>query len=83
MNPLTYEAVVETNAGTFRAYRPSASTLFVVEDGEVGIIDIIHLDEIEAALWAPESLIPALISWIYEMRRGVGIVSAILSTRRD
>ncbi len=83
MNSLTYEAVVVTDDGTYRAYRLTEASVCVTEDGTDGIVDVIHLDEIEAALWAPETLIPTLISWIYEMRRGLGIVSANLASRRD
>jgi hypothetical protein len=73
-----YRAVVETSAGTFRIRSLNRCSLAVEEEGLEGIVDVINLDELEVDLWAPESLIPALISWIYEMRRGVGILSANL-----
>lgn len=73
-----YRAVVETSAGTFRIRALNRFSLAVEEEGLEGIVDVINLDELEVDLWAPESLIPALISWIYEMRRGVGVLSANL-----
>ena len=73
-----YKAVVETSAGTFQIRPLTLCSLAVEEEGVDGLVDVINLDAIEADLWAPESLIPALISWIYEMRRGVGILSANL-----
>lgn len=77
-----YEAIVTTTDGTFRAFQFGRGTICVIEDGLDGIVDYIQPDENVQALSSPESMLPVLISWVFEMRRGLEITNATLS-RRD
>jgi hypothetical protein len=77
--PLNYEGVAETTGGTFRISRVASSLLAIREDGVDGVVDFINLDDIESALWAPETLISMLLSWIYEMRRSHEVISLHLA----
>ena len=78
-----YEAVVETNLGTFRVRHLTKELLEVTEDGIDGVADTIELDAIQIALWAPEALVSTLLSWIYEMQRSAVVLGARLSLRRE
>jgi hypothetical protein len=77
--PMNYEGVVETTGGTFRISLVTSSMLAIREDGVDGVVDFINLDEIERALWAPETLVSMLLSWIYEMRRSHEVISLRLA----
>lgn len=77
-----YEAIVQTDGGgTFRAFQMSPSTVCISEDGVDGIIDYIELPAAYQAMSAPEQLVPTLVAYIYEMRRGLSILSAKLRRR--
>jgi hypothetical protein len=76
-----YEAVVVTTDGTYRAYHAAETVICVTEDGIEGIIDFIYQDENEPVQGAPEMLVTVLIAWVYEMRRGLNLVSASLHAR--
>lgn len=78
-----YEAVVETNLGTFRVRCSGREILEVTEDGIDGVAGTIELDAIQVALWAPEVLVSTLLSWIYEMQRSAVVLSAHLSLRTE
>jgi hypothetical protein len=78
-----YEAAVLTTGGTFRAYNIAETVICVTEDGTEGITDFIHHAIHDTALGAPEMLIPLLTDWIYEMRRGVDVITASLTSRSE
>ena len=78
-----YEAAVLTTGGTFRAYNIAETVICVTEDGAEGIIDFIHQADHDAVLSAPEMLIPLLTTWLYEMRRGLDIITASLTSRSE
>ena len=78
-----YEAIVRTHDGTYHAYQVSPSTVCITEDGIDGIVDHLQLPPRYQAIRGPEELVPILIAWTYEMRRGETIVSAKLRRRVD
>jgi hypothetical protein len=77
-----FEAVIETDGGTYRAFQISSDAYCVTEDGVEGLADCITLEPAERALLAPENLVGTLTTWIYEMRRGLTILESALSRRR-
>jgi hypothetical protein len=81
--PDIYEAIVRTRDGTYHAYQVSPSTVCVTEDGIDGIVDQLQLPPSFQAITGPEELVPILIAWTYEMRRGETIISAKLRRRDD
>jgi len=78
-----YEAAVLTTGGTFRAYNIAETVICVTEDDTEGITDFIHQKDHDTALGDPEMLIPLLTAWLYEMRRGLDIITASLTSRSE
>ena len=76
-----YEAVVVTNDGTFRAYPVSPTLICVTEDGVEGLFDTIELGDGNTLASAPENLTTTLLVYLYEMVRGLDVISATLSNR--
>lgn len=79
-----YEAIVQTDdGGTYRAFQVSPARICITEDGVEGIMDYVDLP-LEYQDMDPEtSLVPTLIAYTYEMKRGLSIVSAKLRRRGD
>ena len=77
-----YEAVVVTSDGTYRAFPVAPNLICVVEDGREGLLDTIELDEGIALAAAPENLTQTLLFYLFEMVRGVDIITATLRSRR-
>jgi hypothetical protein len=77
-----FEAVVETDGGTYRAFQISPDAYCVTEDGVEGLADFVTLELADRALLAPENLVGTLTAWVYEMRRGLTILERGLSRRR-
>lgn len=75
-----YEAIAETSDGTYKAVQFGEGVICILEEGVEGVVDFVPQPVTETT--SPESLLPALVGWIYEMRRGLEIKSAGL-TRRD
>jgi len=78
-----YEAVVRTDGGIYRAFLLSPSTVCITDDGIEGIVDHLELTPEYRAMPADQMLIPTLIYWIYEMRRGEDITGTKLRRRTD
>ena len=78
-----YEAVVRTNDGIYRAFLLSPSTVCITEDGIDGIVDHLELTPEYRSMPVDQLLIPSLIYWIYEMRRGEEITGTKLRRRSD
>jgi hypothetical protein len=78
-----YEAAVLTTGGTFRAYNITEQIICVTEDGTDGVIDFIHKDGTDGTIAAPETLVPTLVGWLWEMRRGLDIITATLTSRNN
>lgn len=78
-----FEAIVRTDYGIYRAFLLTPSTVYVTQDGIEGIIDHLQLTPEYQAMPAEKMLIPALIYWIYEMRRGEDITGTKLRRRSD
>ena len=77
-----FEAIIETDGGTYRAYQISPDAFCVVEDGVEGLADFVTVDPDNRVALAPENLVSTLTSWIYEMRRGLTILESTLQRRR-
>lgn len=75
----TYEAVVVTSDGTFRAFPVSSDVICITEDGAERVTDFVEVYEIQTAA---EALTPFLVEYVYERLRGLSIVSATLSRRQ-
>ncbi len=78
----TFEAVVETVDGIFRATTPDSQTIAITEDGVDGIVDFIHLHPNEVSAAFPENLPITLKWWVLENVRGLQVLSSYL-IRRD
>ena len=79
--PLIYEAEVTTDDGTFRAFRVTSTAICVTQDGHNGVIDYIWLDETDQLETAPENLVQILIEWIFEIQRGITVLTGTLTCR--
>jgi hypothetical protein len=77
-----YEAVVVTSDGTYRAYPLTPTLICVLEDGKDGILDTIELPEDCALASAPDNLTQTLLFYLFEMVRGLDIITATLRRRR-
>lgn len=80
----TYEAIVQTDdGGTMRAFQVSPGTICITEDGVDGIIEHIELPPSYQRIEEPSQLMPTLIAYVFEMKRGLNITSAKLRRRGD
>ena len=77
-----YEAVVVTSDGTYRAYPLTPTLICVIEDGKEGILDTIELPDDLALASAPDNLTQTLLFYLFEMVRGLDIITATLRRRR-
>lgn len=76
-----FEAVVKTNEGIYRAYHDDLLSLSIVQDGIGGVIDTISFKTYPYTLVAPELLLHALLTWVYEMRREETVINTSLNRR--
>ena len=74
----TFQAVIETTAGIFRATTPEPSLIAITEDGVDGIFDFIHLHPNEVSASSRENLPVTLKWWVLENVRGIDILSMYL-----
>jgi hypothetical protein len=77
----TYEAVVQTVDGVFRATTPDPLCIAITEDGVDGIVDFIHLHPNETAAGTVANLHITLKWWVLENVRGVDVISAFTFVR--
>jgi hypothetical protein len=77
----TYEAVVQTTGGVFRASTPDPRCIAITEDGVAGVLDFIHLHPNEIAAASPANLPATLKWWVLENVRGVDVMSTYLNVR--
>lgn len=78
-----YEARVETDCGTYRAFLFGTSTICVTEDGVDGVVDYMPVVTGDPTATSPEALVPALLYWVCEMVRGATPFTAVLTRRED
>ena len=74
----TFQAVIETTAGVFRATTPEPRLIAITEDGVQGIVDFIHLHPNEVSAATRENLPITLKWWVLENVRGIDVLSMYL-----
>ena len=77
-----FQAIVATDDGDFRLFQVSPDAYCVTEVGVEGLADYVLLKPEDRAQLAPENLVGTLITWVYEMRRGLTIVDSALVRRK-
>jgi hypothetical protein len=76
-----YEAVVRTTDGTFRASPGLGGLVYVTEDGVSGLAGSMDVGLMSLSWANRDNCLQLLISWVYEMRRGLEILDATLEPK--
>lgn len=74
----SFQAVIETNAGVFRATAPEPRLIAITEYGIEGILDFIHLPPGGEHASSPANLPTTLRWWVLKNVRGTDVVYSYL-----
>lgn len=76
----SWQVVIVTSGGTYRAFHASSTSICITEDGVDGVQDVVEVDPDGLSL-SPELLVKELKHWLHERVRGVELLEVHLSMR--